>query len=521
MFVTERRRLRLALASAACLVLLLLCVRLAGPAATETLLGLHLDTSWLGTNRPPSSSPSSSSSSSSSSFQTTFDGSVIRPAPPRSPFIGAYGEITGFAPPTTFRPGGGHPLHTEIFSATTKDRRYFRIRFGAEETLNPNILPHPQRDNTWTIVAQRHGDDTAGVLQPSVELACDALFVDGQLTCIGADGRGFGNPWALPIRPTAEDTPSKCVGELEFFSLNVGPHDARVFYGPDRAYVVYGSNSRLTCFGQWIRDFGGLVASWGPDHDVGVGVGGVGPPAVAPVTAPTVAAADDANADGDGEFDLTNPNGTELQRPSPTYGLVEKNWFLFWDAAGNRYVHFDITPTRSFAELHGDGSVGKDLALRAAQKDNACLARYLPRLTHPELESVHQATNSLSVTLCRRADPHCTPSDGNTFIIMVFHHKTYFRFHAMYHPYVMVFRQRAPFEVWAVSMQPIWISGRTTLPMGDTEMFYVTSMSWRAKGQRYHGYVDDVLFLAFGIEDRSTGGIDVLAGDLLANLGLC
>ena len=38
---------------------------------------------------------------------------------------------------------------------------------------------------------------------------------------------------------------------------------------------------------------------------------------------------------------------------------------------------------------------------------------------------------------------------------------------------------------------------------------------------KYHGYLDDVLYIAFGIEDERTGGIDVRARDLLGNLGLC
>lgn len=518
MLVKDRQRLRLTLVLGSGLVFLFLYVSLASPAVTETLLDLR--PIWKGGSPSAPHSPPSS--------QTTLDGSVIRPPGPGSDLIGSHGEIAGFAPPTTLRPGFVLPLHTEIFSATTADRRYFRIRLGSEQGLNPNIIPHPQLDDTWIVVAQRRivvgdGDDDnatgGGLVQPSVELVCEAKFIDGELACTNdttTTPAAAAEPRILPVAPTAGD-PAKCTGDLQYFSLNVGPHDARVFYGPEAPYVVYGSNSYFTCFGQWIVDLRSLSGAaeveaaapaldWGADqHD--------GSPATA---AP-----------------FASPGGTELQRPPP-YGLVEKNWFLFWDADGARYVHFDIAPRRSFAQLHGDGSVGRDLAAvdpsstsspdvvsAAAASDDACLARYLPRLTHPELEGVHQATNSLSVTLCRRADPACHPGDDNTFVLVVFHHKTFFNFHATYHPYVLLFRRRAPFALWAVGARPLWISGRRTLEGGDTEMMYVTSMSWRARGQRYHGYVDDVLFLAFGIEDRMTGGIDVLAGDLLANLGLC
>jgi hypothetical protein len=52
-------------------------------------------------------------------------------------------------------------------------------------------------------------------------------------------------------------------------------------------------------------------------------------------------------------------------------------------------------------------------------------------------------------------------------------------------------------------------------------MFYVTSLSWKGQGQRYHGYIDDVLFVAFGIEDEKSAAIDLVAGDLLQDLGFC
>ncbi|KAJ4394483.1 hypothetical protein N0V93_003701 [Gnomoniopsis smithogilvyi] len=479
MLTRERRRHRLTLLLGSVAVFLILCFKVAGPATLLILSGVPLDwTSQTNAQRSPPPPPQ----------KPIIDVSAIRPPMSENAFIGPNGEIIGFAPPTTLRPGGGHPLHTELQSVTTQDRKFFRIKFGTEETFNPNILPHPHRENTWIIVAQR-----GGVVQPSVELVCNAKFINDTLMCIDADGRGFGEPEPLPIEPTtAVADASKCPHELDFVTISYGPRDARVLYGPRSPFVVYGSNSQFTCFGQWIQDFRGLVPDWATDVDGA-------PPA--------------------GEA-FTDRAGTELQR-QPPYGVMEKNWFLFWDVKGDPYVHFDLTPSRSFAKLNPDGSVGKDLALNSAKTDVKCLARYLPRLIGATFESVHQATNSLSVTLCRRSDPGCKPTEDNTFIFTIYQHKTYYEFHATYHPYVMVFRQSAPFEVWAVSTRPLWISGRSLMPNGDTEMFYVTSISWREKGQTYHGYADDVLFLAFGIEDKETAGMDVLAGDLLANLGLC
>ena len=377
--------------------------------------------------------------------------------------------------------------HIRLFSASTKDGKYFPIDFGSRTAINPNIIPHPSLDDTWIVVAMQEKSS----LKNSVwfaELVCNAALKDDKLSCIDP-------PLIMPIPATSGD---KCTGELSFFANNIGPHDARVFYGPKAPYTIFGSNSRFTCFGQWMQDFR-VLTDWGYEPYV------------------------------EGKF----RQATELQRPAPWHA-VEKNFFIFWDIQGKMYAHYDIAPRRVFAELQFDGSVGPDLAPYAGLSDEQCMSRYMPQLG-PELESLHQATNSLSITLCKRADSSCQPSEFNTFIFTIFQHKTFYNFHSVYEPYVMLFKQNAPFQVHAISQKPLWIHGRGTpgevipFAMSDedakawnqTEMFYVTSMSWKTHGKKYHGYIDDPLFIAFGIEDASTGGIDVVAGDLMVDLGLC
>ncbi|KAI1611817.1 hypothetical protein EDD37DRAFT_682852 [Exophiala viscosa] len=225
---------------------------------------------------------------------------------------------------------------------------------------------------------------------------------------------------------------------------------------------------------------------------------------------------------------------TELQRPPPI-GAVEKNWFVFWDKEGDPYIHYDIAPRRVFAKLGYGGSVGQDLTPWAAASDEKCMQNYMPKVAD-QLESIHQATNSLSITLCKRSDLGCEPNDSNTYLMTIFQHKSFYSFHSVYEPYVMLFKRASPFEIHAISSKPIWIHGRakageTQRPDGpefevlgtwnQSEMVYVTSISWKAHGQKYHGYIDDVVFINFGIEDAKTAGIDVLAGDLVTAIGLC
>lgn len=390
-------------------------------------------------------------------------------------------------------------VYNEIFSLSTPDGKYFTIDFSGEGAMNPSIIPHPSLPETWIIVAQtgRNATDSSRSTWFS-ELVCSAVFNESgdRLACVHP-------PKILSIGATAGD---KCVGDLDYFALNIGPHDARVFYGPEAPYAVFGSNSQHTCFGQWVQGFRSLV-DWAVLEGSGDAV-----------------AVD--------EFRLA----TELQRPGGVYSPVEKNWFLFWDAEGQMYVHYDISPERVFARLSLDGSVGQDLAPLAASSDGECMAKYMPSLINPHHESIHQATNSLSVTMCHRAESSCDITDENTFIFTLFQHKAFYAYHSVYEPYVMLFRRTAPFEVYAISKRPIWIHGRgrageAPRPTGEeydrleqweqSEMLYVTSMSWRERGMNYHGYVDDVLFIAFGVEDRASGGIDVAVGDLFRELGVC
>jgi hypothetical protein len=379
-------------------------------------------------------------------------------------------------------------VHREVFSASTADRKYFLIEFDGQKALNPNIIPHPALNDTWIIVAQQQESSVKDSVW-FAEWVCNAVFKNGTLGCVDP-------PVILPIAATYGNN---CHGDLAYFALSIGPHDARIFYGPNTPYAIYGSNSAYTCFGQWMLDFRVLV-DWGFELFV------------------------------EKEF----RQATELQRPAP-YGPVEKNWFVFWDRDGQIHAHYEIAPSRVFAKLEIDGSVGQDLAPLAAAADEKCMAKYMPKIAG-EFESIHQATNSLSITLCKRSDSSCEANDFNTFIFTIFHHKSFYSFHSVYEPYVMVFKQTAPFEIYGISQKPIWIHGRGKPGEGkkpdrlvgeeskswnQTEMFYTTSLSWKTHGQKYFGYIDDVLFIAFGIEDSYTAGIDVVAGDLLMDLGLC
>ncbi|KAI1610038.1 hypothetical protein EDD36DRAFT_458211 [Exophiala viscosa] len=378
-------------------------------------------------------------------------------------------------------------LYREVYSASSLNGEFIRIHFGGIPAYNPNIIPHPTKHDLWIIVAQEeqthepHHDVIT-------ELICDAGFLNGVLTCAE-------KPVPIPLKIHEPH----CKGDMAYFNFALGSRDARVVYGPDAPYILYGSHSEMTCLGVWVQDLRVVLEDYVVESAI-------------------------ANL-------FREP--AELHRPPPHKDL-EKNFFLFWDHDHKLYVHHDISPRRVFAQVEMDGSVGPDLAPAAASTDEICMARYMPAFDKDH-ESIHQATNSLSITLCKRADPGCKPGPENTFIMHVFHFKSFYDWHGVYEPYVVLFNQQAPFALHAISKKPFWIHGRDVLsemtgaiswenkekPARHSEMFYITSLSWKTHGQRYHGYIDDELFISFGIEDSRPGVMDVIAGDLLQDLGMC
>lgn len=222
---------------------------------------------------------------------------------------------------------------------------------------------------------------------------------------------------------------------------------------------------------------------------------------------------------------------TELERPPP-YHVMEKNYFLFWSNTGDVYTHWNVMP-RSFGHISWNGTAGPDLAHLSHENDDKCMSKYMPKVpavdTFTAEEALHQATNSLAVTMCKRGE--CDPEDPeNTLIMTIFHHKVNKVRHPVYEPIPMLFASDAPFGIVGIATKPLWIHGRgrpgdpptyAPRPADESEMVYVTSIAWKNHGMKYHGFLDDEIFVAFGVEDSASGGIDVLASDLLLDIGMC
>ena len=106
------------------------------------------------------------------------------------------GQASETAPKHVGHPFAGYTegAYRKIFSVSTSDKKYFKIKFHQRKSINPNAIPHPTLENTWIIVSQLldHSIENSVFF---VELSCNAVFKGGVLSCIDP-------PFILPIGRT-------------------------------------------------------------------------------------------------------------------------------------------------------------------------------------------------------------------------------------------------------------------------------------------------------------------------------
>jgi hypothetical protein len=130
---------------------------------------------------------------------------------------------------------------------------------------------------------------------------------------------------------------------------------------------------------------------------------------------------------------------------------------------------------------------------------------------------VHQGTPMLSVTLCKRGE--CEPDAHNT-VLMGIVQKRRLSPVLHYDKRVVTWNATSPFEYRSISKN-IYLPG--TDDWGYTWagglVYYWNSTD--LPSNRSHGYLDDEVFISFGIADKESGWIDVLADDLVKDHTFC
>lgn len=378
--------------------------------------------------------------------------------------------------------------HIEIFSVSSKDRKYHKIDFSGSGANNPSIIPHPILEDTWIIVAQGLDKRTEEEETP-YEYVCNAKFNDdGVLHC--------STPATLSV--ASPSSPGECPNDAGRMKVS-GARNSRIFQGPETPYFTYEIHAEYTCPGQdtikhetqYIQDLRTLLYL-----------------GTKPSTADRFA------------------RSSQLRIPAATGNIAVNNWFMFWDADNQTYAHYDLAPKRVYSKINRTNSIVEDMPIQLPASDAKCELEYMPSVGRGE--SIEQATNSLSITTCKRFDKNCEVAASNTFIMTIFQHISHHHEMAMSEPYVILFNRKAPFATHGISKRPLWFSGRQgktdsneVKDPNQVEMLNVMSISWKDSKQKYHGYADDIIYVTFGIQGTMTGFIDVLAGDLLEDIRLC
>ena len=444
---------------------------------------------------------------------------------------------------------------------------------------NPTIVALPYWSNNQYLIVSRILTD--GNYQENVLCEANVCYVDsrnarpGEKPCTADDLTHVGPTGglrcaSLPVTLSVPPTPAeKCEGKYLPYTDIPGFHDPRIFWSgkgeplmmvntqyrfssPIRELLIT-LRSRYACFGLWIIDLRTLYPPL--DHLL--------------TSSPTMPSLGPLKS---------YQTLTELTRnPASSRSAMEKNWLMFFPASGEVYIHYDLPDPRrgprgrTFAKVLGNGLTTTNLT---DPLEDPCL-KELTEVEEPdEMKrggTWHQATNSLRLILCNRADPSCKASDDNTVFFALVHRKfpNWLKLPLRYERFFIVWQAIPPFALIGISQHPILLANESasgwsasqnwdhdpmnaatvtstrktnvnaTEPYAGRDFWayftYTVSMAYAwarpaRKGQRgsgdeamdmHVGYLDDEIILGIGVDDEGQAFSRVIAGDLVGCLRAC
>ncbi|KAK9451949.1 uncharacterized protein V1518DRAFT_409981 [Limtongia smithiae] len=331
---------------------------------------------------------------------------------------------------------------------------------------------------------------------------------------------------------TRED--ATCRDDL-YLSLRSGAQVPRVFLSPNgEPLLTYSANSETACVGYWVVDMR-TVYSQLKKYFEGI--------------------------------PIRYQKPVELLRPGKMSDL-EQNWVLMFE--GNEtYVQQDLNP-RVFSEALATTNL--------APKSYDCLNK----LTNDNRNLVlRQSTNTLRLSLCEFP---CTATEANTVLISIIHIKYLEGYRPYYERRVLMTSSKFPFNVIGVSRPLLYAGTDEQMKIYTTSISWDSTQPSRSSrpdlrnlnlkdymikrpvevtveseqpeeehehrkreenseqqqqeevvrdytlanpqlsgftSDYYHGYLNDVVLIGFGIEDKESAVIDVLASDLVSCIQLC
>ncbi|KAK9316601.1 hypothetical protein V1522DRAFT_259539 [Lipomyces starkeyi] len=334
-----------------------------------------------------------------------------------------------------------------LTSAAADEGTLTRMDFGHHPRkaprYNPNILPFPKGYKYPYIGFARQSP--LGVLYHHEIVWCEMDWSETPavgrkiLVCVQPAQTLKLAEWA--------SKPGSCKS-IPFLSLKEGHSDPRVMFSPrGEPLMVVGNNGQSNCMGQFVIDLRQVVPGLNWKMNLH-------------------------------HLPIRYKELTEL--PRPVYNEIEKNWFLMWDDSNVGYVQHE-TELRSVSALVGPKKKQVNIATPGIPKCVSELKRKI-KDHKSQANDIHQATNSLRVTLC---DFPCIPTIHNTVIIELMHMKYKNVYELFYRRYAIIMNATAPFN----------IIGRTgNLMYAGTDertMLYSVSITWDHEHHSEHDEWDE------------------------------
>ncbi|KAK9319892.1 hypothetical protein V1517DRAFT_25362 [Lipomyces orientalis] len=327
-----------------------------------------------------------------------------------------------------------------LVSAVTDEGTVARMDFGRSPQApryNPNILPFP-KDYKHPYIGFARQSPRKMLFHHEIvwcEMDWAETPVIGRkiLACVGKPKKLNLDEWI---------TKAGLCKTHKYLGLKQGHTDPRILFSPlGEPLMVVGTNGLSNCMNQFVIDLRFVIPGLSTKMKL---------------------------------YDVPIRFKKLTELPRPEYNEIEKNWFLMWDESGVEYVQHE-TEERSISAVALPHDKQINIATPGDQKCVTSLKRRLGR--SGQANNIHQATNSLRVTLC---DFPCIPTIHNTVIIELMHMKYMNKLELFYRRYAIIMNATAPFD----------IIGRTgNLMYAGTDenvMLYTVSMAWDHENYRQH-----------------------------------
>ncbi|KAK9431336.1 hypothetical protein V1505DRAFT_309400 [Lipomyces doorenjongii] len=343
------------------------------------------------------------------------------------------------------KPSSANYLISTVADEGTLTRMDFGHHPPKAPRYNPNILPFPKGYKHPYIGFARQSP--LGVLYHHEIVWCEMDW--SETPAVGRKILVCAQPAQVLKLAEWASKPGSCKS-IPFLSLKEGHSDPRIMFSPrGEPLMVVGNNGQSNCMGQFVIDLRVVVPGLNWKMNLR-------------------------------HVPIRYKELTEL--PRPVYNEIEKNWFVMWDESNIGYVQHE-TEHRSVSSLDAPPKKQVNIATSGIPKCLSGLKRQI-KDRKSQANDIHQATNSLRVTLC---DFPCIPTIHNTVIIELMHMKYKNVYELFYRRYAIIMNVTAPFN----------IIGRTgSLMYAGTDertMLYSVSITWDHEHHREHGEWDEEL----------------------------